>query len=116
LQGVGADIIDPDAKLSYTNEYTIGVEREIMRNTSVGLRYTYRNIGRVLEDVAAFPMVAYDLGVPGTNSVEFILTNPSAATPLAAQAAFLGAKFDEPVHRYQAVELTFNRRLAENWS
>jgi outer membrane receptor protein involved in Fe transport len=116
LQGVRADTIDPNAKLSYTNEYTVGVEREIMRNTSLGLRYTYRNIGRVLEDVAAFPMVAYDLGVPGTGSVEYILTNPSSATPIAAQAAFLGAKFDDPVHTYQAVELTFNRRFADNWS
>jgi hypothetical protein len=116
LQGVGADTIDPNAKLSYTNEYTVGFDREIMRNTSLGLRYTYRNIGRVLEDVAAFPMVAYDLGVPGTGSVEYILTNPSSATPIASQAAFLGAKFDDPVHKYQAVELTFNRRFADNWS
>src|SRR5207244_5228625 len=116
LQGVGADIIDPDAKLSYTNEYTIGVEREIMRNTSVGLRYTYRNIGRVLEDVSAFPLVAYDLGVPGTGSVEYILTNPSSASPIAPQAAFLGATFDEPVHKCRAFELTFNRRFAANWS
>ena len=52
LQGVSADTIDPNAKLSYTNEYQLGFEREIMPNTSVGVRYTYRNIGRVLEDVA----------------------------------------------------------------
>jgi outer membrane receptor protein involved in Fe transport len=116
LQGVSADAIDPNAKLSYTNEYTLGIEREIIRNTSVGVRYTDRNIGRVLEDVAAFPMVAYDLSVPGTNSVEYILTNPSSATPIAPQAAFLGAKFDDPVHKYQAVELTLNRRFADNWS
>jgi len=116
LQGVGADTIDSDAKLSYTNEYIIGFDREIMRNTSVGVRYTYRNIGRVLEDVAAFPMVAYDLGLPGTGSVEYILTNPSSATPIASQAAFLGARFDDPIHKYQAVELTFNRRFADNWS
>ena len=108
LQGVGADAIDPNAKLSYTNDYQLGFEREIVPNTSVGIRYTYRNIGRVLEDVAAFPMVAYDLGVPGTGSVEYILTNPSSATPVAPQAAFLGATFDDPVHKYQAVELTFN--------
>jgi outer membrane receptor protein involved in Fe transport len=116
VQGVGADTIDADAKLSYTNEYILGFDREIMRNTSIGLRYTYRNIGRVLEDVAAFPLVAYDLGVPGTDSVEYILTNPSSTTPIAPQAAFLGAKFDDPVHKYQAVELTFNRRFADNWS
>jgi len=116
VQGVGADTIDPNAKLSYTNEYIVGLDREIMPNTSIGVRYTYRNIGRVLEDVAAFPVVAYDLGVPGTGSVEYILTNPSAATAVAPEAAFLGAAFDDPVHRYHAVEVTLHRRFANNWS
>jgi outer membrane receptor protein involved in Fe transport len=116
LQGVSADPIDPNAKLSYTNDYQLGFEREVMPNTSVGIRYSYRNIGRVLEDVAAFPMVAYDLGVQGTGSVEYILTNPSSATRVAPQAAFLGAKFDDPVHKYQAVELTVQRRFVDNWS
>jgi outer membrane receptor protein involved in Fe transport len=116
LQGVSADAIDPNAKLSYSNDYQLGFEREVMPNTSVGIRYSYRNIGRVLEDVAAFPMVAYDLGVPGTGSVEYILTNPSSATPVAPQAAFLGAKFDDPVHKYQTVELTMQRRFVDNWS
>jgi len=116
VQGVGADTIDPNAKLSYTNEYIVGMDREVMPNTSLGVRYTYRNIGRVLEDVAAFPVVAYDLGVPGTGSVEYILTNPSSATPVAPEAAFLGAKFDNPVHKNQAVEVTLHRRFANNWS
>jgi hypothetical protein len=116
LQGVGADVIDPDAKLSYTHEYTLGVEREIVRNTSVGVRYTYRNVGRVLEDVANAPMVAYDLGLPGLDSVEYILTNPSSDTPVLESAAFLGAAFDDAVHKYHAVELTMNRRFSDNWS
>lgn len=116
LQGVSADTIDPDAKLSFTNEYIAGVEHEVMPNTSVGARYTYRNIGRVLEDVANAPMVAYELGVPGLSSVEYILTNPSSSTPILSTAEFLGAHFDDPVHKYQAVELTLNRRLANNWS
>jgi outer membrane receptor protein involved in Fe transport len=116
LQGVSADSIDPNAKLSYTNDYQLGFEQEVMANTSVGIRYSYRNIGRVLEDVAAFPMVAYDLGIPGTGSVEYILTNPSSATSVAPQAAFLSAKFDDPVHTYQAVELTIQRRFVDNWS
>lgn len=115
-QGVGADVIDPDAKLSYTDEWLVGIEREIMPHTSVGVRYQYRNIGRVLEDVANAPMAAYKLGVPGLSSVEYILTNPSRSTPVLASAAFLGASFDDPVHKYHAVEFTFNRRFADNWS
>jgi hypothetical protein len=116
LQGVGADTIDSNAKLSYTNEYLVGVERELLPNTSLGIRFMYKNIGRVLEDVANAPMVAYDLGLPGLDSVEYILTNPSSSTPVLASAAFLGAQFDNAVHRYQALEVTLNRRFTNNWS
>jgi hypothetical protein len=87
-----------------------------MPNVSVGVRFVYRNIGRILEDVAAFPVVAYDLGVPGTGSVEYILTNPSSSTPVDPAAAFLGAKFDDPTHKYKAIEFTLNRRFANNWA
>src|SRR6185436_14049601 len=97
-------------------EYIVGVERELFPSTTFGVRYTYKNIGRVLEDVANAPMVAYDLGVPGLSSVEYILTNPGSSTPVLASAAFLGAKFDDAVHRYQAVEFTMNRRFSNNWS
>src|SRR5262249_44471695 len=93
-----------------------GVERQGMKNTSVELRYIHRDIARVLEDVANAPMVAYDLQVPGTSSVEYTLTNPSASTPVLASAAFLGAAVDNPVHKYDAVELVMNRRFSSNWS
>ena len=116
LQGASPDTIDPNAKLSYTNEYLAGVEREILPNTTLGVRYIHKNIGRVLEDVANAPMVAYDLGLPGLSSVEYILTNPSSSTPVLASAAFLGATFDDPVHKYQAVEVSLNRRLTNNWT
>ena len=116
IAGVGADSIDPNAKLGYTNEYVIGLERQIKPQTSVDVRYIYRNVGRVLEDVANAPIVAYELSVPGTESVEYILTNPTAATPVLPAAAFLGASFDDPVHTYNAVEVTLNRRMMDHWS
>jgi len=114
LAGVGADSIDPNAKLSYVNEYVAGFEREVMANTTVGARYIHRNIGRVLEDVAQAPMAAYFLGLPDINNVEYVLTNPSASTPTLAPQ--LGASFVDPVHKYDAVEITLNRRFANNWS
>jgi hypothetical protein len=122
IAGAGADSIDPNAKMSYTDEYSFGIEREIMPHTSLGVRYVYRNVGRVLEDVANAPMVAYDLALPGVNSVDYILTNPSKSTPILASAqaalAALGyqVSFDDPIHKYQAVEVTLNRRLSNNWS
>jgi outer membrane receptor protein involved in Fe transport len=116
VAGTSADAIDPDAKLGYTNEYVAGFERQVWTNTSVDLRYIHRNIGRVLEDVANAPMVAYDLEVPGVTSVEYILTNPSTDTQVLPSTAFLGASFDNAIHKYDAVELTMNRRMSNNWS
>jgi hypothetical protein len=114
--GTSTDTIDPNAKLSYVNETVVGVDREILPQTTIGVHYTYRNIGRVLEDVANAPMVAYDLELPGLSSVEYILTNPSSRTAVLSTAAFLGASFQDPEHRYHAVDVTLNRRLADNWS
>ena len=58
LAGIGADTIDPNTKLTYTNEVVFGIEREIMPKTTFGVRYVFRNMPRVLEDVANCPMVA----------------------------------------------------------
>src|SRR5262249_51083656 len=124
LAGAFPDTLDPNTKLSYVREFVIGVEREIMPNTTFGIRYINRRIPRVLEDVANCPMSAYDenavtSGICG--SVEYILTNPSAATPinpdlLAVAPQYRNVRFDDPVHKYDAVEVTLNRRFASNWS
>ena len=112
--GVGADAIDEDAKLSYKDEIVAGFEYEAWPNINVGVRYIYRNIGRVLEDVADAPVVAYDLGLPGLGSVEYILTNPDSSFP--TRYPELGAAFEDPEHSYNAVELTVDRRFSDNWS
>lgn len=114
VAGVAPSAIDPDARLSYKHETVVGYEWEAIANTSVGVRYIHRGIGRVLEDVAAFPMVGYDLHLEGADSVEYILTNPTAETPTLAPE--LGAAFEDPVHSYDAVEFTLDRRFAGKWS
>ncbi|MEZ5283449.1 MAG: hypothetical protein R2712_01310 [Vicinamibacterales bacterium] len=91
----------------------IGYEWEAMASTNVGVRYIHRGIGRVLEDIAAAPMVAYELGLPGTDTVAYILTNPTSDTPTIAPE--LGAAFEDPIHSYDAVEFTLDRRFAGKW-
>jgi len=121
IAGAGADSIDPNAKLSYIREFVLGFEREVMANTTFGVRYINRRIPRVLEDVANCPMAAYDVSKTACNSVDYILTNPSHSTPInpdaiAANPIFGTVAFDDPVHKYDALELTLNRRLSNNWS
>jgi hypothetical protein len=114
LAGVHASLIDSGAKLSYKDEFSAGFEWEAIPNTNVGIRYVHRNIGRAIEDVAAAPLVAYDLGLPGAESTEYILTNPDEDFPTTFPE--LGAAFEKPIHNYDAVELTVDRRFSDNWS
>jgi hypothetical protein len=108
--------------MSYNNEVVLGFEREVAARTTFGIRYVFRNTGRVLEDITDCPMAAYEL--PATASVPcgvtYILTNPTSASPINAQAVRLApqlasVKFDDPIHRYHSVEFTLDRR-GENWT
>jgi len=106
--------IDLDARLSYTDEVVIGVEQEVRSRLIVGAHYVYRKLGRALEDVARAPVVYYDQN-PSFDSVRYVLTNPNRNTETYPGAASLGAAFDDPVHRYDAVDLTV-RRSDPKWS
>jgi hypothetical protein len=112
IAGAGADVIDPNVKQMYMREYLAGFERELLPNLNVGVRYVHRSIPRVLEDVQAFPIVAADLGIPGADSVDYVLTNPGPNTPTAGG---LGASFETPIHKYDAVEVTMDKRFSKNW-
>jgi hypothetical protein len=113
LLGGSADTIDPNAKLSYYNEYIVGGDYDLPHNLIVGARYIHRDIGRVLEDVQPYPVVASDLGIPGAATANYTLTNPGPSTPVLGD---LGATFEAPVHNYNAIEVTADKRLANNWS
>src|SRR4029450_8909266 len=82
----------------------------LARSLDVGGRYVRRNIGRVLEDVQPYPLVAADLGVPGAATANYLLTNPGPRTPVVQNPGGAVA-FESPVHDYQAVEFTANKRL-----
>ncbi len=113
IAGAGADVIDPNVKISYMQEVLVGFEHQLAANMSVGVRYVHRNIPRVLEDIQSFPVVAADLGLPGADSVDYILTNPSPSTPTSGG---LGAAFEKPIHDYDSVEFTLDRRFAGHWA
>ena len=113
LLGGSADLIDPNTKLSYNNEYIAGIDYELPRNLTLGVRYVHRDLGRVLEDVQPFPIVATDLGIPGAATANYTLTNPGPNTPVLGG---LGASFESPIHDYNAIEVTADKRLSDNWA
>lgn len=43
----------PGTKMEYENEYVFGMQREIVQGTVIGVRYTDRRLGRVIEDIGS---------------------------------------------------------------
>jgi outer membrane receptor protein involved in Fe transport len=116
VAGLGADLIDPETKLSYQDEFVGGFEYEAFPNTNVGIRYIHRNVGRVLEDISPYAATACAFGEDAACSVDYVLTNPSAETPASQVAGMLPVAFEDPKHVYDAVELTVDRRFSNNWA
>ena len=116
LLGAAGDDIDPNAKLSYYNEWVAGTEYTVGRGLDVGVRYVHRDIGRVLEDVQPYPLVATSLGLPGAATTDYLLTNPGPNTPVVQDIPGATVSFEAPVHKFNAVEFTANKRLSSNWS
>jgi hypothetical protein len=105
-----ADVI-PGSESTYIQEWLAGGEYEVVRGLSLGLRYIHRDLRNVLEDMAPAAAILYDQGI--ARGIEFVIGNPRDGFP--ATLNNIGA-FETPVHRYDAVELTVDRRFANRWA
>jgi len=63
----GPELTDPNLKGQYIDEYLVGYEREVAPNFAVGVKGTYRKLGRVIEDMLAVPITG-----------DYIVTNPGS--------------------------------------
>jgi hypothetical protein len=113
---VGAAVINPESKSTYSNEFLAGAEFEVARNVSFGVRYIHRSMAQILEDYQPAPIVAFDLGCPGADSVEYLIDNIGPNLAPFRCAGIPDATFEEPVHDYDAVEVTLQRAFSDNWS
>jgi Carboxypeptidase regulatory-like domain/TonB-dependent Receptor Plug Domain len=62
----------------YQDEYALGFEKALSPSLSVGVRYTYRNLGRTIEDRCDF-----DAGYPEANGNTCVIINPGSSSPFA---------------------------------
>ena len=96
--------IDPDLRGQYTDEYVIGYERELIPTLILSGRYTYRALGRAIEDVRG-------------PSGEFVIVNPSQGS-LGRTLSFLdGTTITAPKPRRvsRRFEATARRTFAGGW-
>jgi hypothetical protein len=102
----GAEPVDPDLKGQYIDEWIGGFEYEVMPNTTAGVRYVHRNLGRVIEDFL----------VPSVG--DYFIANPGEGT-LGRSLAFYDGVTTAPAPKAQrtndSVELSLRKRYSDNW-
>ena len=79
--------IDPDLKPVQTGEITLGLDHELNRTMSVGVRYVHKWLDRTIEDVGVLvPGVGevFFIANPGEGVAKNILPEPAPALPTAA--------------------------------
>jgi outer membrane receptor protein involved in Fe transport len=94
----------PGIEPTHTDEASVGVEYELRRGLAVGLSAVYRDLRDVIE-TESFDQ-AFVVGNPGGHHAVHPVSGEELAEPV---------DYDDPVHRYQALELTVMRPLRDRW-
>jgi outer membrane receptor protein involved in Fe transport len=117
----GAYGVDPDLRQPYTDQYTIGLDHELIANLAVGANYIHKRsrnfIGRVNAGATWAPAAVVDPGNGRTLTVynrtspaqdtRVVLTNPSPDTCGYCTEAFRQS--------YNGLLLTVTKRLSQRW-
>ena len=101
----GEDAIEPDLKPMRQQEASAGVEHQLSNFIALTARYVHKQVDRAIEDTGFLlpdGSEGYVIANPGEGITELAFTNPRVNLPK--------AKRD-----YDAVELRFEKRLANRW-
>ena len=115
--------MDPDIKHPYMAQYTVGIERELFKDTSLSVTYINRRwndlIGRydTLADYTEQTVYSPDLDESFTvyeRTEETINTNAYLITNM-----MMGTEFpwilEQPYRKYEGLEVVFNKRFSNRW-
>lgn len=113
--GAPRNLLQDDMKPVQSQEAILGLDHELNRVTSVGVRYVHKWVTRTIEDFGwnEAGTEYYFIGNPGEGPIgrQEFLWGPGklyqTGTP-----AFM----PKPIRDYDAVELSLRRRFANNWS
>lgn len=98
--------VDPNLRPQYSDQFALGVEYQIGSEISLGLAGIHNTIGNAIDDVSF------------TGGGGFFLTNPGGMIrvhPVTGEVLETPVFFLEPVREYRALQLTFQKRLRDNW-
>jgi len=112
--------MDPDIKHPYMDQFTVALERELFKDTSLGVSFIYRNwknmMGRI-DRAANYTPVNYTIESLGqtftiyertedtVNTYDYLLTNIKKG----------GWVLESPSRKYTGIEVLFNKRFSNKW-
>ncbi len=115
--------MDPDIKHPYMTQFTVGIERELFKDTSFGVTYINRRwhdtIGRYdtaadYQEATAYSaeldqsFTVYERTEETLDTYSFLITNMR-----------MGPEFpwilDNPYRKYEGIEILFNKRFSNRW-
>jgi hypothetical protein len=117
--GGGTNVtVDPDLKQPFMDQWTVGLEYELFRDTSIGITYIDRHhkdlqgqipVGavwspEVIENPLGGTITAYTRDAIEN---EWLITNPSASRHENILV--------EPYRKYKGLEFFLNKRFSDNW-
>jgi len=117
--------LDPNLKMPYMDQFTIGFERELAKDFSIGVTYIHRDNYNLMSRVNLTgiwePMqwtaptgktfTVYQRINPGDN--KFLITNPQAGEDYGA--AFPDIVSRTPTRNYRGLQFTFAKRYSNRW-
>lgn len=98
--------VDPDLKPFQQDEFTVGYQQQFFRNYVFGSRFTWKDVKWAIEDAGILTpefSEAYIIGNPGSGLHAEILRSLGYERSV------------EPKREYKALELSLDRRLADNF-
>jgi outer membrane receptor protein involved in Fe transport len=120
--GGGTDTtLDPNIRQPYMDQWTVGVEYQILKDMSIGVSYIDRLrkdlqgqipvnsvwIPVEIENPLGGTITVYQAGY-ALDQTQWLITNPD-------KDKYPGVVFIDPYQKYQGIEFTLNKRFSNNW-
>jgi hypothetical protein len=124
VTGAPAEPVAPNLQGQYGDTFGAGVEYEVLTDLSLGLDYTGRRLGQIIEDASVDDGNTYFISNPGTGSTftgpdgfgGTVLVDPKNATAIDPVTGLqYTTKFPKPVRDYDAVSVTLRKNMSNHW-
>ncbi|NLI48567.1 MAG: TonB-dependent receptor [Acidobacteria bacterium] len=116
--GANPTYIVPDTKTMYQNEFVLGFDHQLDPTLSLGMRYIWREVGRMLEDTGTLTIGQY---LEDDTNYTYVIANPSYTSDFVINdtgevgSDGIGDGFADPKRSYNALEMTLEKRFSQGF-